>query len=425
MRFARPRFICRPLVLATVLLAGLLPAAEFHGGSLTLDPPRPFVNQSFSLRLELVVSAGCEIRNIQLGGLPADLPLELGELVTQPAVREVRDGQSVDVHRFRSEGRARTAFTITLSPWVQFVLVERRTSGFFSSWNSSQQRLRLPSTALTARELPAANRPDDFTGAIGRFELRGRIEPDVVMPQDIVNLTVELGGEGFLGDARPALPALDARLFKVYPAAEQPAAGTTRRVLSQVIIPQTTQAVSVAAVRFTYFDPVEERYRTTTAGPFQLTFTTRQPSDAPAVRQLALAPAAEEDRGEEQDINASMHREIRRLLPAAIGLLAGLAALAAIRPTHKRLAIVAGLLVCLGAAWGMRLALERGAGIQHPLAQTVRLRLAPGQRAGTIVELPSGTPVQLLERSGAWVRVEARGRRGWIQEAALRAPSAQ
>ncbi len=415
----------KSLVFATFLLL-LAPdtarAAEFHAARITLDPPRPFVNQPVSFNLEIVVSPGCELQNIQLGGLPGGTQLELGELVAQPATRETHNGQTVEIHRYRSEGRAAAPLEVTVQPIIQFMLVERRNVGFFSSWNSKQQRLRLPATALSIRPLPTDNRPADFSGAVGRFTLTGRLTPAVVMPQDIVNLTLELTGSGHLGDIRPALPKLDPARFKVYPATEKRGTGEQLLTITQSIIPQSTQAVQVAEARFTYFDTATERYQTATAGPFSLTFTTRRPDEAPAIRNVAVTSQRQPEAEGTFTIDATMHREIRRVIPFAVGLLAALAFIAIVRPTHKRLAVIAGLAILVGATWGARALIGAGTATLTPLTQTVRLRLAPGEQARHSVELPAGMPVQLLETSDGWIRIEARGRRGWVPLSAIGKP---
>ena len=82
------------LLRGAVLLGLALPAAgepDFHAANLTLDPPRPFVNQPFSLQLDIVVSPGTELQSPELRGLPGGTQLELGPLNTQPPTRTTRD----------------------------------------------------------------------------------------------------------------------------------------------------------------------------------------------------------------------------------------------------------------------------------------------------------------------------------------------
>ena len=114
-----------------------------------------------------------------------------------------------------------------------------------------------------------------------------------------------------------------------------------------------------------------------------------------------------------------MYRELRRVIPLAAGLLAALGFIAIFRPTHKRLALVVGLIILGGVAWGTHLWIGRERVTRVPLRQTVALRIAPGERAHSSIELPEGTPVRLLARGEGWLRIEAGGHRGWIPSAAL------
>lgn len=411
--------------IALPLLAFALPArsAEVHDARLTLDPPQPFVNQTFSLNLDIVVTPGSELQEIRLGGLPGEAQFTLGELVSQPAVRSTLNGQSVAIHRFRSDGRAATPIDLTVQPTVQFNLIERRSRGFFSNWSSFEQRLRLPSISFRIRPLPEAGRPADFSGAVGEFALMGALSPKRVMPMDIVTLTLELSGRGHLGEARPSPPSLDPAQFKVYPATGKPGSTPDSVTLTQSIIPLSTQAVEVAAAHFNYFDPGTETYRTLAAGPFQLIFAPRPPDDIPAVRQVTVEAATRsaESPATVPDLSLLRRREFRALLPLTAGLLAGLGVIAIVRPTHKRLAFVLGLVIFAVVTLAVYGFLSREHAAPHPLTQTVRLRIAPGERARHSVELPAGTQVEILESSGTgWLRIEARNRRGWIPATALR-----
>ena len=409
------------LLRGAVLLGLALPAAgapEFHAANLALDPPRPFVNQPFSLQLDIVVSPGTELQSPELRGLPGGTQLELGPLNTQPPTRTTRDGVAVEIHRFRSEGRATTAIDTAVQPLLAFLLVERRAVGFFTSWQSTRRQLQLPPARIEIRPLPETGRPAGFAGAIGEFTLSGRVEPAVVVPMDIVNLTVEVVGKGTLGEARPQLPALDPARFKVYPPTET-RAGPARLTLSQAIIPQSTQAVEVAAARFTFFDTAREQYRTITAGPFALAFTTRRADDTPAVRQVEVSAPRPAGTRQELPAEVSMYRELRRVIPLAAGLLAALGFMAIFRPTHRRLSLAAGLMILGGVAWSTHAWIGRERVVRVPLRQTVALRIAPGERAHSSIELPEGTPVRLLARGEGWLRIEAGGHRGWIPAAAL------
>lgn len=395
-------------------------AGDLLAGRLYTEPARPYVNQPLTLYLELETTPGCQLQGISLSGLPGEDYLQLGDLVERPRRQHTRGGQSVTVHSYVSAGRGVAPLPAPLQPVVGMTLVERRASGFFTSMTSSPRTLRLPATTLTIRPLPEAGRPEGFAGAVGSFELRGALSPSAVMPRDLVTLTLQLTGQGYLGDAPLVLPAIPAGLFKAYPPREERLAAEARLTVSQVVIPLSTQAVQVAAAHFPYFEPVQGVYRTATAGPFALAFTTRRDEIAP-VRQLpppsdngaaAVAPLR---------MDEARRVEVRRLLPWTLGLLAALLGAAAIRPYRPRWALATGVAIGALVFGGARLWLRGHTPVSATLRQAAVLRVAPGRRARAGIELPAGAKVQPLEATAGWVRVAAHGRRGWVPREALAA----
>lgn len=47
--------------------------------------------------------------------------------------------------------------------------------------------------------------------------------------------------------------------------------------------------------------------------------------------------------------------------------------------------------------------------------RATELKASADAASATLVQLPDKTPVKVLERGGAWIRVEAQGRTGWIR----------
>ncbi len=411
------------LLPATLLLAARSGAADTLSARLRLDPPAPYVNQPFSLTIEIETPAGCQMRDIVLRGWPDETRLRMTPLAELPKIPLMRGGTTVDVHRYRCTGRGLGPLRETLQPVLQATLIERRSSGFFSSWTSSPRTLRLPPLTVTVRPLPEENRPEGFAGAVGVFRLSGQVEPQVVMPHDLVTLTLHLSGEGYLGKAPVLLPELPAGEFKTYPPREERDEEQNRLTVTQVLIPLSTQAVHIAEARFPYFDPLAECYRVATAGPFALTFALRA-AETPVVRHLPLPAASPPAGGGFPGLDAARRLEARRVLPYAVALLAALLGAALVRPWRPRLAPWAGLLFFAAVAAGGRLWLRSRTLPRTTLATAARMRIAPGRSALGIIELPAGTDVLPLDEIPGWVRAEAHGRRGWVPREALAHPPA-
>lgn len=399
-------------------------AGELLSGRLYTVPDKLFVNQVFELRFDLEVSPGCDIEDLRISDFPGDPNvITFSGLETISRTHGSRDGQPVDVLRFASTGRAHRPIHQTYTPLLHCTLVQRRSMGFFSQWQSYPKQLRLVPFALHVQELPAADRPAHFSGAVGVFKLTGQLSRDVVLPGDIVTLSLELSGQGWLGDAR--IPAHDSGpLFKVYPQKEVLREPLRVRA-EQVLIPQSTNAVELAALRFSFFNPASARYEESVAGPFRISFAdARETAPEAVVRVIAPTP-----RNPPPVIVsvARVNQHMRHLAPL---LATGLFALIAFfvffywYGRHTRLGVtLALLLLSFGVYSGYRLHI-RPVAQQRAIVARSECRFGPSHASPVLFTLDTGEPVTLLESESGWLRVDAAGRRGWVPAEALSAAPA-
>ncbi len=413
-RFARA--VCLAL-----LAVGYGWAGEIIEGRVFTVPERIYVNQPFELRCELVVTFGCEVEDIRLTGIPVDsdaLIVEPMRKVSQ--TREARGAnRSVTVILLSAEGRAKRPVDTACSPALSCSLLERRTSGFFSHWAMSPQRKALSPFLLKIEPLPEAGRPDGFSGAIGQFRLSGALSQQNVRPQDIVTLTVRLSGSGWLGEgATPTPPASE--LFKIYPAktvVHEP----LRRTTEQVWIPMSTNATEIGKVTFSYFNPQSGRYETVQAGPFRLTFTDRPETNAVSTVKVIQTDLTKGSGDSVPAVGISLAqvnqsvRHSRPLLAVAASVLIALFVLFTMIGRHTVWGIVsAALLIGIGCAVGAAMNRQERHDVQT-LSRRCEVRFAPSARSVTLFTLNPGVEVVPLERAGEWTRIDADGRRGWIE----------
>lgn len=150
---------------------------------------------------------------------------------------------------------------------------------------------------LEVLPLPEAGKPADFSGAVGRFELRVAAAPRALKAGDPVTITTTIEGDGNLDGIRPPVLA-ESDALKTYPVqplpqasgspAAVPAGGRARAVFEQVVIPEHAGTITLPALRFSYFDPEAAAYRTLSASPIALAV---QPSAQAAAPAPAGAPA--------------------------------------------------------------------------------------------------------------------------------------
>jgi hypothetical protein len=299
--------------------------------------------------------------------------------------------------------------------------VQRRNVGFFSQWQSSPKQLQLAPFTLRLLPLPPAGRPENFSGAVGSFRIAGRLSQEAARPGDIITLTLDLAGQGWLNEAQaPAPPA--SPLFKTYPAMEK-LREPQRIQTEQVFIPQSTNATEIAAARFCYFNPARERYEECVAGPFKLALS--DASSAPKTEDVRVidtaAPATAEALPQTVSLER-MHMTLRQALPLLIGSAGAIAAFFVfflLYGRRTRLAFALGAAL-LAAGAGAGYALSGKADTTTRLTVTrAEVLFAPSRGAAALFPLGPGAAVTPLETAGAWVRIDASGRRGWIPAEAL------
>ena len=139
---------------------------------------------------------------------------------------------------------------------------------FFDRYDKRPMTLRSKTSALKVLPLPEENKPADFSGAVGQFDLDVSLGPAQVNVGDPVTVKMDLGGQGNIKAVQP--PAFTkVENFKVYDPQIKEENGSKK--LEQVLIPESEQVTEVPAVRFSYFDPTLQKYQTLTKGPFPVT----------------------------------------------------------------------------------------------------------------------------------------------------------
>jgi len=153
--------------------------------------------------------------------------------------------------------------------------------------------------------LPAEGQPAHFSGAVGSFTVRLRVDRPAVRAGETVNCVVEVVGSGnvrSLGEPRLALPDW----VRTYKAGEsrtvRPGGGGGNATsiggtasFSYLLLPRQAGTLRVGPVHYSYFDPEARGYRTATSPAVELAVAPGSGAAAPVVptdnlRPLKLAP---------------------------------------------------------------------------------------------------------------------------------------
>ncbi len=420
--FSLPTF--HILLFTIVLCLAQQASAELFSGRVYTQPRKIYVNQPFELFLEMEITRGQKIDNIRIQGLPNNSEfITLGQMV-QDKVRKNRhrkDGKVVDVLQFYADARCHRSLSQQFNPILSCDVVDRRSRGFFSFSSSSNKRIRLSPFNLTVKDLPVKNRPANFSGAVGEFRLNGTLSKNAVRPGDIITLSMELKGKGWLNSASVPAPENPGD-FKCYPPKEILREKNRIRT-EQIYIPNSTNAVAIPPAVFNYFNPKSERYEICSSPAFKINFiTTAAVAQTNLVNVISTEesplPSAATVTITARKVNTAFHK----LLPVAAACLTLLAAsfiFLTVVKLNKWIAIISTLLtVILGSFLSFKAARYEPAKEVALKGQT-EIYLAPSRKAPLIMRLQNSTKVIPLENTEHWTRIEAEGRRGWVVNSAL------
>jgi len=146
---------------------------------------------------------------------------------------------------------------------------------FFNQQQMQEKKIQLisPETTLTVLPLPTEGRPEDFSGAIGRFQLEVKAQPTDVGPGDPITLTMTVQGTGNF-DRVEAPPFSTNGGWKSYtPTAKftpGAAPGQGSKIFEQAIIAKDSLTTAIPPLAFSFFDPENKQYQTLHSAPIPL-----------------------------------------------------------------------------------------------------------------------------------------------------------
>ena len=229
--------------------------------------------------------------------------------------REAAGGETYNVLTWETtlagikEGRHQLSFSLEASLLVPQKRSSRLFGGgmfddpmfndpFFDSVFGGYQRKPItvtsPQIVFNVVPLPAAGRPEGFSGAIGDFDLQVSANSREIEVGEPLTLTMAISGQGnFDRVEAPAFP--DSPDWKTYsPTATftkdqaDHAAGDTKS-FEQAIVARNPAVTEIPALSFSYFDPARKEYVTRTSSPIKIKV---KGSAAPTPAEPATSTAA-------------------------------------------------------------------------------------------------------------------------------------
>lgn len=426
----RARTLLHTLLVAALGLLAMLTAPvqaqtasqQSVSATVTSTRTRVYENEIFSMTLN-IVAVGVGLGAINYTPGPETSFLEYGDFKELADKETMRSGIVTRVRRFRCAVRAIKPGAARVAPRLMVRIVTRRRTAQGSMQQETSRQVPVTPLAVTVLPVPDRGRPANWSKAIGAFGFKVSATPRDVSVGDIVTLKMEISGKGYRDGMVP--PGVSpGRHFKAYDSKQVSDDGNAI-VFEQVIIPQSTNAVSIPAVGFCFFNPLTGDYHTARKGPFHLVFhekTVREtavfrPDETMAEKPVGLAHALGRRR-----------ESIRRIVAIlGAGLALALASVAVVRFIQRRwqpaiAALVAGAVVCVVSVW-----VTQSGFFETDSARTsceLDARLAPSEAAMPLFAIGKGTEVRVLEATRSWTRIRRGRDSGWVPTVFLAEPGA-
>lgn len=134
---------------------------------------------------------------------------------------------------------------------------------------------------ITVKPLPMANKPAGFNGAVGKFSVKQVWKGRTVAAGDAFEMELTLQGEGNFSMINTPAIDLPASVDSYDPAIKEdvdkthyPLSGS--KTFSYTFIPRDTGHITIPGLNFSYFDPLEEQYKTVSTDDVMITVTKGQ-----------------------------------------------------------------------------------------------------------------------------------------------------
>jgi tetratricopeptide (TPR) repeat protein len=151
---------------------------------------------------------------------------------------------------------------------------------------------------IEVEEIPVANRPANYRGAVGKYQIVTGAEPTDVKAGDPIKLIIGIAGTGPM-DLVQAPPLAELReLTKNFKVPNEPLAGYVegaRKVFSTTIRPRSAGITEIPSIPFTYFDPQVGKFVTAKSAPITIHVAPADTLALDAVVGRSKAGAGESD----------------------------------------------------------------------------------------------------------------------------------
>jgi len=156
--------------------------------------------------------------------------------------------------------------------------------------------------------LPEANKPADFSGAVGNFSFKAQVTKDKVKANDAINLNVSISGRGNIKLLDPVKINFPENFETYDPKITDNVSFTANGIsgsknFEYLIIPRKEGTYQLEPIHFSYFDPDKKSYVTLPSPEFHLTIEKAENKENGGPTQVITSVAKEEVKQLTNDIH--------------------------------------------------------------------------------------------------------------------------
>lgn len=252
--------------------------------TLTAEKERVYLNEELPITIRLY-SRRLDVRDIEYPTFSSN-SFSVRKFTKPVQTQEAVDGVLFDVIKFQTVVYPVSTGRLTLGPaQLKCSLVTKNRSrkrrslfdddffndsifdDFFGQYQKRPIELKSEPLEIIAEDFPLQGKPQDFSGAVGQFALQVEAKPTEVKVGEPITLTMKVTGAGNIETVSlPKLSGLDK--FKTYE--PQIKTDESGKSFEQVLIPKDESIKAIPEVRFSFFDPEDEKYHTIKKGPIPI-----------------------------------------------------------------------------------------------------------------------------------------------------------
>lgn len=146
---------------------------------------------------------------------------------------------------------------------------------FGGGYKDVKYKIESPPVTIHVKPLPEAGKPAGFSGAVGNFRFDASVDKKELKANEALNYRLKITGSGNIKLLNPFNTSFPADFEKYDPKitdtiTEKVNGVSGSRIYNYLVIPRHEGTYTIDPVKFSYFNPVTEKYVTLPAKPFQI-----------------------------------------------------------------------------------------------------------------------------------------------------------